>query len=511
VAESPKPSRLSRALTRLGSSAGAFLLVVIILCGIEVAVDWNATLYEINVLRSTLRDKGEHYADLLRRAGGGAVLSYDWDELERLSNGLFDDEEVVYLRFSDFLGNTIYDRLRPDFAQKFYAEHDKTSFRAWYRPYMARDIGGMLRDPGRLKAKMAGSRYRDFIQTFTDGQEALMAWITRSKVVQHQTPPTVLYQDRLSGRTPGSLDRSLTWALGAVTAEGGESYGVVLVAFSAARLNSNIDKKLWKGLGMVVFFVGLILVQNVLGRRSKKRMQALEAALAAARHATTAALPSPPDTVGEQRLDIGFQQAERLGGTVWDVHQTADYLELFVAVPEGSGVDAAFASLALGSDYRRLATTPATLPERLATVLGAYAQSPLSRKTAILLVRLGSDGSASGLVAGMAPPARLTDGMETPTVVGAALPPMPLLDGPLLPFDLPPSASPLFIFDDGLPADSPRQLRRSDVARRAHKALGSAHPADDVVTWGKKKLGAAMTDDLFLLLLTAQGNGPAVV
>src|SRR5262249_10243335 len=97
--EVKKPSRLSaladRAAALRGGSSGVLVAGLAIACAIEVAVDWNPTLYEINVLRSGLRQKGENSADILRKAAEVPMAAYDWDELDRLSSRLFDDPEVV--------------------------------------------------------------------------------------------------------------------------------------------------------------------------------------------------------------------------------------------------------------------------------------------------------------------------------------------------------------------------------------------------------------------------------
>jgi hypothetical protein len=491
---------LGRVGERIGRSAGFFLAVLVVLCAIEVAVDWNATLYEINVLRTSLRDKAEHYAELLRKAGENGVLGYDWDELERLSGGLFDDEELVYVRFSDVLGNPIYDRLRPEFATGFYDAHDKTSFRAWYRVLMSRDVNGMLRDPIRLRAKMGSSRHRDFIQAFTDTENRLFAWFSKPAAV-HAESPRVLYQDRLSGKG-GEPDTSLTWALGAITAEGGETFGVVLVAFSTEKLTRATAAKLWKGLAVTVFFVGLILVQNVLGRRSKLRMQRLEQALAAARAAIGAALPKAPERLGERTVGVAFKQAERLGGTLYDISAVADELELLVVVPEGSGVDAAFASLAFSEAYRR---SPAGPPgERLAAALAAYDQSPLARRVAVLLGRIAADGSATGLAAGVPVPARLGSA-EEPAATEPTPMNVPRLAAPLVSFMLPAGTGALWLFDDGLSADEHRGFSRAEARARAERTLGKPAPAQEaaeaVVEAGAKRLGNKQTDDLFALII----------
>jgi len=268
-----------RLMARLERSAGFFLTVLLVLCAVEVAVDWNSTLYEINVLRAQLKEKAENYADLLRKAAEPAILAYDADELERLSAGVFDDDDLVYVRFTDLLGNTLFDRLRPDYARAFAGKHHET-FRDHYRRPMTRDTAGIADDPIGLKERMQRSRHRDFIQAFTDTENALLSRF--SAPPQKPVEPRVLYQDRLAD-ADGTRDADTSYSVGAVTAPDGEVYGVVLVAFRHDKLNHAANGKLLKGLGMVVFFVGLILVQNLSSRKSKLRLMELEAATRSAK------------------------------------------------------------------------------------------------------------------------------------------------------------------------------------------------------------------------------------
>ena len=117
------PSRWSafveRVSDRLGKSSRVFLIGLVVACGIEVAVDWNSTLYEINVLRALAQAEGRglrrHPAPRRPARRRGLRLG----RARRLSRGLFDDEDVVYVRFSDALGNTLHDRVRADYAAAF--------------------------------------------------------------------------------------------------------------------------------------------------------------------------------------------------------------------------------------------------------------------------------------------------------------------------------------------------------------------------------------------------------
>ena len=171
---------VERVSDRLGKSSRVFLIGLLVACGIEVAVDWNSTLYEVNVLRSSLKQKGEDYVDILRRAAQPAVEAYDWDALDELSRGLFDDEDVVYVRFSDALGNTLHDRVRADFAAAYHKTHRHRRFARYYRHQMERDAGGMMTDPLKLRERIAGSRHRDLIQAFTDGGERPVGALLRA-------------------------------------------------------------------------------------------------------------------------------------------------------------------------------------------------------------------------------------------------------------------------------------------------------------------------------------------
>src|SRR5262249_40114637 len=155
----------------------------------------------------------------------------------------------------------------------------------------------------------------------------------------------VLFQDRLADDA-GQPQREISYALGAVTLPSGDPDGVVLIVFRNDKLNGAIRGKLWKGLAVTLFFVGLILVQNILSRREKLRLPDLEAAPKAGREAIRGALPSPPVLPGRE-LGVAFAQAESVGGTLYELRREGEVLELMLAVPEGHGVDAAFASVAL--------------------------------------------------------------------------------------------------------------------------------------------------------------------
>ena len=488
---------------RLGKSSRVFLIGLLVACGIEVAVDWNSTLYEVNVLRSSLKQKGEDYVDILRRAAQPAVEAYDWDALDELSRGLFDDEDVVYVRFSDALGNTLHDRVRADYAAA-YAKRQGVTFREHYRHQIDRDAGGMMTDPLQLRDRIAGSRHRDFIQAFTDGENRLLARFSAPPPA-HETPPMVLYQDRLydDGK---HLDRGLSYALGIVATERGDPTGVALVAFRHDRMNRAVLGKLAKGLGITLFFVALILVQNVLSRRGKLRLLDLEAALSAARAAIRASTPETP-AYGAGELGVAFAQADRLGGTVYDLAARDDgSIDLLLAVPAGTGVDAAFASIVLRDLYRRQGR--AEPDARVAALLADYDQSPLARDVEILCAHLATDGSVRGVVAGLRAPVLIDDaGALHDVALGdpIATPSARRLAGTLRPFAAALADGAFALFDDGMAPDAVRRLDRTAALERLAERLARRREdpqsaAEDVVAEAVRRYKKRHSDDFFAFI-----------
>ncbi|MDB4966192.1 MAG: hypothetical protein JWN44_1881 [Myxococcales bacterium] len=501
---------LERVSERLGKSSRVFLIGLFVACGIEVAVDWNSTLYEVNVLRGSLEQKGEDYVDIVRRAAQPAVEAYDWDALDELSRGLFDDEDVVYVRFSDANGNTLHDRLRGNFATTFADKHGGTEFRDYYRHQMERDAGGMMTDPLKLRSRIAQSRHRDLIQSFTDAENRLFARFSPPPPA-HEAPPQVLYQDRLYDDAR-QLDRSLSYALGVIATERGDATGVALIALRHDRMNRAVVGKLVKGLGITLFFIALILVQNMLSRRAKLRLMDLEAALSAARKAIRASAPEPPAYEGGE-LGLGFAQADRLGGTVYDLSARGDgSVELLLAVPEGTGVDAAFASILLRDLYRRQGRVD-DLGARVAALLEDYASSPLARNVELLIAQLGRDGTVRGVVAGLRAPA-LVDaaGVARAVELGEVLRQVDVrrLTAPLRPFECSLRDGTLVVFDDGMPEGAAERRFGWDAAvgrvavmlRKGGDAQGAA---DAVVGEAVRRYRRRQTDDFFAFVVRGRG------
>ena len=398
-----------RLLDRMARSGQLFLLGLLVACGIEVIVDWNATLSEINVLRNNLRQRGLSYVAILSRAALYPLQSGDQAALAHLCTGLFDDPEVAYARVVDAHGNILYEHLREDFGTAF-TKGRGHPFARYYASQIERDQGGVLNDPRGLRDRMAHSRHRDFVQRWNDMVAQLLHPLTElqlQQAAQDARAPRLLYQDRLR-MTDGEHDAAATYALGAIAPESeGEqaarAQGVVLVAFDMAKTNAAISRKLLKGCGIILFFVTLILIQNILSRRDKLRLLDAQARNALARQEMRRVMPAPL-VLGDFAIAAGLRQAEAMvDGVLWDVHASAEEITLLVIDPEGEGIPAAATALHVVKAFRerRAAGVQETLQGEVAALGEAARTLPLGREVGLLLLRLSP---ASGVVTGVTGP-----------------------------------------------------------------------------------------------------------
>lgn len=379
-----------RARDRLARSSRVFLIGLIVACGIEVLIDWNSTLYEINILRERMRERGYNYVGILSKSTIAPLTNKDPGTLATLSSGLFDDDDVAFVRFTTVEGAVVYELVDAEYEASFQKKRG-TPFRDYYAKQLARDADGIVRDPVGLRQRMEASRYRDFPQRWNDFVNGIVVRFTGPK------PPhaggNVLYQDRL--RTPDKQrDEAVTYAIAAVRDGDGKPIGTIVVAFSMDRTNAAIRAKYLKGVGMVVFFVGLILVQNVVARRDKLRLLDLEARYAAAKKALRDAFGTPVRD-GDLRAAGAIDQAPgAVDGMAIDL-STRDGVELALVDPDGDGVDAAAVALHALKTLR--ADRSGTLLERATRVGAAVLSIPLSRPVGILLVRVAKDGTIEGI------------------------------------------------------------------------------------------------------------------
>lgn len=538
VIKKSRPSRLAalraRIRARLSHSSHVFLLGLLVACGIEVVVDWNSTLFEINVLRDGMRQRGLNYSRILANAAVDPMLSFDPEALDRLCEGLFHDEDVVFVRFTDQQGTVMLDRLRDKYGARF-AKRRKLPFADYYASQMRRDIGGILADPDMLAQRMASSRHRDFVQAWNDFLGRIERRITGPKPQLERRGAVVLYQDRLK-RKPDGHDAEVTYALSTVTDERGEDLGVVLVAFSMDSVNSQIVKKYLKGLGMVVFFVGLILIQNILSRREKLRLFELEERQRAAKQALREALPAGlGDTIdlGELMVAGGLLQSEGIvDGVAWDLLAPGESgspseLVMLVVDPDGEGVSAVATSLHVLRTFRqrRAAGPPADFMSELTALGQAALAIPLTRPLHLWLLRLDLvSGAIEGVCSpmggawvlhpradGRSPAPPLLELAETPLCSLEETPPG--LVGPLFGFrgELPPGALLCGLFTG---VGRPAQKRETDGhalaehllrARRGKTELGAVAAAAS--GWARGRLIPGKGD--LLVLLAARSAPPS--
>ena len=496
---------IARLLGRFERSQRVFFAGLLIAFSVEIVVDWNSTFYEINVLRASLRDKGTNYAAMLRLAAQDPLEARDLARLRRLSHRILVDEEIAFVRVINADGGTVVEA-GADLPTRFPKQ-------------IVRDQKMMLADPAALREAIAGSPHRDVFQAVTDGEDRLIRALTRAGPAPlPRVEQEVAYQDRLYDERTRAEERAITWALAVVEApRSTRAAGVVLIALKADHLNAAIRKKLYKGSAVTLFFLAVILVQQLSARRAKLRLLSMSDALAAPRAALAATLPPSVPTLEGVESALALEQAERLGGTIYDFHVDPERpreLEVFVAQPEGSGVDVAFAALLIRDRQRRLQRDrpTATAEERLAALLAGYAEEPIHRRFQLALFRVDlAAGEVRGVLGGMSPPAILDrDGAN----IAARLEPMAagsgaeLVDGALYAFRAPlPESATLLVFCDGRPAGAHHPLRIDEAVDhvRGHVRGAAGRRMTEVVeslrALAVKRAGKTPSEDILVMLL----------
>lgn len=490
-----KESRFAKLADRLARSSRVFMLGVIVACGVEVLVDWNATLFEINVLRDRMRERGFNYVGILVEATDSALAAGDTAALEKLTEGVFADEDVALVRFARPDGSIVWEKANGTFETAFQAERGKTP-RDYYASQLTRDVRDLLRDPELLKKNLAESRYRDFAQRWSDAMNKL--------VVRFAGPPKprpgvmVIYQDRL--RTlDRKADDAVTYALAQVPGKSGPA-GALIVAFSMERTNAAIRTKYLKGFGMVVFFVGLILVQNVMSRRDKLRLLDLEARYAAAKKALREAF-GKPHLEGPLHVAAAIDQAPgAVDGMCWDVEVHEGSVTLAVIDPDGDGIDAAAVALHALKALRASHDTPL---EEARRVGASILDIPLTRPLGILLLRVDADGTIDGVASPFAA-LRLQEGTATREIERSALDDQEGLVGPLFRLSgrLPAGARLIGAFGH-VGNRRGRPLDIEEVAAFLGRARETSldHEIEDAVTWARGRATALADHDLAIVAI----------
>lgn len=483
---------------RLARSSRVFLLGLMIACGIEVVVDLNQTLTEINVLRSAVRQKGEAYVGILAKASDDELPAKDKPGLERLSAGVFDDEDAVFVRFTDQNGDVVWERTKssPDKPRADFAER--------YAHLMDRDTRSILTDPDGFKERVATSRYRDFAQAWTDTTAKVVAMVSPPKPQAATNKGLIVYQDRLR-TAEHERDDSTTYALGTVVADG-KTIGVALVAFEMDRTNAGVRMKYLKFAGMVTFFVALILVQNTLSRRDKLRLLDLQARYLTAKKTLVEALPKDEVRNGELVVAGALEQAKGpVDGMIWGALAERDSVLVLAVDPDGDGIDAASVGLAVARAFKGERAERRSLDEEVRVLAKAATDIPLTRPIGVFLLRAETSGEWEALYGSFAA-MRSLKGASIDAPVGepveAELPegvvgPLFRSKGSLL------FGESLVVLCAGM-AKKEHKLEADALAKyvaRTHEE-GKLVPVEDAAIWTRGRNSALAENDIVVLSLT---------
>ncbi len=498
---------------RLRRSGRVFFLTLTVACGIEVLIDAHVTLDHINVARAALRQKGRDYVSILRRAARDAVEQGKESELADLVDPFFDDPEVAFVQFRNLGSTVLYEKLCPMY-ESWFTERHKRPFRDIYRKQMQRDMHEILTDPHGLMTRYHFSRHRDLFQKLTTLEHDLAESVFPSPPARAtRERPALFYQDRIKDEH-GDPDKYLTWAVGAVYGDDDEQkLGSVLIGFDTRRTTAQVREKLFQGLAVVAFFVGLIVVQGVLSRRSRLRLLELEAAEDAARRAIRAEIPDAAPVLPGYDLDVELVVGKRLGGATYTFAQLESGLELLLVLPEKGGVEGAVSAVALVELYREMVKAE-TVAERFAELITGYSHHALRRRCALVLLRVG-DGRVEGISAGLRAPAIMGADLADASPTPASPLPLPpeqaeLLSQPPRPFHAAlPAGAGLLCVADCTPAHKGRVLHEWLVSalRASHRPLEIKTLAERLRARVTRHGLARRSDDLVLAVLVERATG----
>jgi hypothetical protein len=519
VTRAPKPKKeltrfaawRARMSDRMARSSRVFLLGLVLACGIEVLVDWNQTLMEINVQRSSVRQKGESYVGILSHASGRELAVKNVPALDRLSHGIFDDDDAIYVRFTDASGAVVWDQLKSDFAEAFKQRGASDAFAEHYARPMQRDTNGILKDPEGFKARLAASRYKDFAQSWTDATAKVIALVVPPKP-QASKHGLIIYQDRLRDENHQKDDK-VSYAIGTILDEDGKDIGTILVAFDMLRTNETVRFKYVKFAGLVVFFVALILVQNTVSRRNKLRLLDLETRYSAAKKALRDAMPAKDVRCGALLASGHVEQAKGpVDGMLWSAADEGDSLLAVVIDPDGDGIDAAAVGLHVGRAFlaRRNEASKPTLDDEMRALGEAAASIPLTRPIGLLLVRVDARTGVYHVLAASFAQVRILGGATPETV---ALEPSDVeasegVIGPLLRASGTLEAGRSIVGICSSTAQKDAKAFADGVAKylaRTHEPNKDV-PVEDAAIWARGRNAALAENDIALLSVTRESK-----
>jgi hypothetical protein len=452
---------------------------------------------------------------ILAGASGEALQRHDQSALTQLSEGLFADEDVVFVRFTGPDGVTVYEHLEPNYGKLFEADR-KSEFTAYYAKQINRDVEGVMHDLAGQKERMAQSRYRDLPQRWNDAVNQITALFVKPTVSARPESGTVLYQEALR-TAEHTRDGAVTYAFGTVPSPNpAEPSGAVVVAFSMARTNDSIRSKYLKGLGMVLFFVALILVQNVSARHDKLRLLDLEQRYARAKQALRDALPAPI-AGGVFHAAGALDQAPGIvDGQLFAFHLKPDgsSLSALLVDPDGEGVDAAATALRVQRAFlQRCEQRQGPLTDLLgeARILGEVASEiPLARPLGLMLVHVeaGALSALLGPIGVVQIVSRHAASNASAVAPSGSIEAPPGVVGPMSEhrLELAPGESALLVshgLDDGMHHTLDMHALTGFIHRTTNEqAVRAPEVVGDVASWARGRFNALARHDLVVVAIS---------
>jgi hypothetical protein len=426
--------------------------------------------------------------------------------LNHLSAGVFDDEDAVYVRFTDADGAVVHDQLSPTYEPVFATLGHREPFRQHYARLMQRDTTGMLTELEAFKQRVAQSRYRDFAQAWSDVVDSVLLRVVPAPATS-AARARVVFQDRLRDENH-QHDTGLAYALATVVNQGG-NVGTVLVAFNMEGTQRAVRGKYLKFAAMAVFFLALMVVQSVFSRRNKLRLMDLQANNARAKQVLMDALPGAPLLHAPWGVAGALNQAlGPVDGMVWDVAPEDGGVLLMAVDPDGDGIDAAAVGLFVLQQFRQRRRDGIKVPlEEEAAALGQTALSiPLSRPVGLVLCRAHSETGVVDILTGsFATPRVLHGHVNRPPDACRVVQPVP--DGLVGPLQLQTTGletgGALVVLCAGMGRKDPHVEAGAlgQFLLRAHPDDPAAMSAVDGVTWARGRNPLLSERDLAVLML----------
>ena len=513
VRSAKKVTRLAtgsaRSRKRFAQSFRVFLLGIVIACGIEVAVDWHSTLGEVRALRERVRARGLNYAAVLVRPLAQPLANGATGEVQRLVDGLFDDLDVVFVRVVGADRAPIFERIEPEYAAAFAAERG-ASFASYYAHQLERDAKGILEDPEGLRSRMEQSRHHDFAQGYQDLLISLH--LAKPERVPARREEIILFQDRLYTTNKAEHDSAVTYSLGRIEGADAKPLGALVIGFDMRATNAAIRGKYLKGIGLVAFFVLLILVQNVTSRRERLRVLEIESKYARAKESIRAALPASLETPCLRMAGAIEQCVGTVDGMLWDAVRLEDGVEIVIVDPAGDGLEAGAVALHVRATYghRREEGGLPDLRAEIAALGAAALRIPGRRPIGVVLLRVSDRGAVVGLRCGMGA-LRVIDG-DTVSAIDERPSPDDPPEGvvaPVVAFSGQISAGGLLLVPTDGYGEATKRLDPDAIAefvarsRKSAADLGSL--AADAATWARGKSADVLQKDIIVVVAERRG------